>query len=223
MSAFDAVLKVGGSLGRGPALLPLCQTLSQLAASYRLLVVPGGGEFADLVRGHDRRYHLSESTAHRMALLAMDQYGHLLAELVPGSQPVPDLGAARQVAAAGRVPVLLPAGLLIQADPLPNSWQVTSDSLGAWIAGLAGCGRFVLLKDVDGLFSGDPECGTPGTLCRELSVGDLAAPRGGVDEYLATVLGGLALDTWIINGRHPARLAELLASGATLGTHIPAP
>ena len=84
--SLDAVLKVGGSLSRGDRLHGLCQEIGRVGLRYRLLVVPGGGEFADLVRNHYSRYSLGETTAHRMALLAMDQYGCLLGDLVPGSR-----------------------------------------------------------------------------------------------------------------------------------------
>ena len=249
MMTLDAVLKVGGSLGRVAGLADLGQALGQLAGRRRLLVVPGGGVFADLVREQYRLYRLSEPAAHRMALLAMDQFGYLLAEVVPGGITTPDLDVACQVAACGRVPILLPASLLIAADPLPNSWQVTSDSLAAWIAGRVGAPRCVLLKDVDGLFpsgvqvptaagreahgpigahrrpsASDSRVGSGPTagshICDALSVEALAAHRGGVDETLATVLAGLDLETWVINGRHPERLAELLATGTTVGTRI---
>jgi len=224
----DAVLKVGGSLGRsgletrpyGQGLAVLCQEIGRLGTRHRLLVVAGGGEFADLVRNHYRRYHLGEMTAHRMALLAMDQYGCLLGDLVPGSRLVMDLLSARQVAEGGHVPILLPASLVIQADPLPHSWQVTSDAIAAWVAGLAHAPRLILLKDVDGLFSADPAQGGPVTLLPELSVEDLASRQGGVDEYLSVVLASVALETWVINGQRPERLAELLHTGRTLGTRV---
>ena len=48
--------------------------------------------------------------------------------------------------------MLLPAGLPL--DALPASWQVTSDSIAAWVADQAGAGRLVLVKEVDGLFAG---------------------------------------------------------------------
>lgn len=219
--AFDAVLKLGGSLGRGPGLTGLAVALGELARDHRLLVVPGGGAFADAVREHYHRYDLGETAAHRMALLAMDQYGYLLAELVPASVAVRDLSAARRTAADGRLPILLPSGLLLQADPLPHSWQVTSDSLAAWIAGRVAAPRFVLLKDVDGLYAKDPRQDAGGAIRPEMRLEELASLRGGVDEYLATVLAGPAatkMECWVINGKHPARLAELLATGTTCGT-----
>lgn len=218
----DTVLKIGGSLSRGEGLATLCQEIGRLGQVYRLLVVPGGGAFADTVRQADRHYHLSATTAHRMALLAMDQYGCLLGDLVPGGQVVTDLLSARQVAIAGQVPILLPAALLIQADPLPHSWEVTSDAIAAWVAGLARVPRLVLLKDVDGLFSMPPAPGSGTALLTRLSVAELARHQGGVDSYLATVLASVRLETWVINGQYPERLAELLATGKTLGTRITA-
>lgn len=221
MADFEAVLKAGGSLSCCGALAGLGPVLAGLARRFRLLVVPGGGEFADLVRAQDRTYHLGETIAHRMALLAMDQYGYLLAGVLPGAVVTNDLVQARRLAAAGKLPVFLPAGLLLQVDPLPNSWQVTSDSLGAWIAGQVAAPRFVLLKDVDGLYAARPEKGAAsGGLHRELSLTQLAHHHGGIDEYLATVLAGLDLETWVINGRHPERLAALLETGSTVGTLI---
>ncbi len=78
----------------------------------------------------------------------------------------------------------------------------------------------MLLKDVDGLYPADPRPGQPAEPCQELDVADLVRQPGGVDDYLAVVLMGLELETWAINGQHPERLAELLATGRTLGTCI---
>ncbi len=214
---FDAVLKVGGSLSRGQSLSALCQTIGRLGSQQRLLIVPGGGDFADAVRDHYRRYHLSETTAHRMALLAMDQYGWLLSDLIPGSSAVRDVRSAHAVAAMGRVPILLAAALLTEADPLPHSWQVTSDSIAAWIAGLVGAARFVLLKDVDGLFSDQSDTAQSLPVLRVTELGD---QRGGVDEYLSTVLMSYHLEAWVINGQQPDRLVELLRTSQTIGTRI---
>ena len=216
---FEAVLKIGGSLSRGQRLTALCQEIGRMGACHRLLVVPGGGDFADIVRDHYRRYRLNETTAHAMALLAMDQYGWLLGDLIPNGGVVRDILSARKTAASGGVPILLPATLLIQADPLPHSWQVTSDSIAAWIAGLACVSRLVLLKDVDGLLSDLSRRDTAEVL-PAMSVKQLVNQRGGVDEYLAVLLASLELETWIINGQLAKRLAELLDTGQTLGTRI---
>jgi 5-(aminomethyl)-3-furanmethanol phosphate kinase len=217
------VVKVGGGLGRGAgddALRALCSTLGELGARHPLLVVPGGAGFADGVREHDRRFGLRATTSHRMAVLGMEQFGWLLGDLIPGAAPCVDLARAGEVGGAGRTVVLLPAELAL--DALPASWEVTSDSIAAWVAGHVGAKRLVLVKEVDGLFAEWPPSGEP--LAR-LSVAEFAALRaarraGGVDEYLPTVLEGAHFETWVIGGRDPERVVELLERGTTVGTRI---
>jgi aspartokinase-like uncharacterized kinase len=112
--------------------------------------------------------------------------------------------------------VLLPAGLAL--DELPASWQVTSDSIAAWVAGQAGADRLVLVKEVDGLFADWPPRGDP---IARMTVAELARMRpAGVDEHLPTVLEGARFETWLINGRDPRRLTELLDRGTSVGTRI---
>jgi aspartokinase-like uncharacterized kinase len=218
------VVKVGGGLGRGAgdeALRGLCAAIGALGERHPLLVVPGGAGFADAVRDADRRFGLPAPASHRMAILGMEQFGWLLSELIPRAVRCADLARAR--ALAGRHPaVLLPAGLPL--DALPASWQVTSDSIAAWVADQTGAGRLVLVKEADGLFVDAPSGGAP-IGC--LSVAGLTALRAagraeGVDEHLPEMLGSVRFETWVIGGRDPARLAELLERGTTAGTRIAA-
>lgn len=218
--SLDAVLKVGGSLSRGPGLEALCHEISHLGERHPLLVVPGGGQFADQVREAYRRYELDETAAHHMALLAMDQFGYLLNRLIAGSALAADLPSACRTAESGHVAVLLPSSPVIHADPVPHSWQVTSDSIAAWVAQQAHCRRLVLLKDVDGLLASGDTADSPAGLIAEMTRKQLAAHSGGVDEYLAHFLASAAMETWIINGLHPLRLIELLDIGYTAGTRI---
>ena len=111
------------------------------------MIVPGGGPFADAVRRVDRRMGLPETAAHWMAVLSMDQYAHLIAARLSGAAVVVnDARAILEAIDAGRVPVLAPSRWLLDADPLPHSWDVTSDSIAAWIAGRLGARRLVLVK-----------------------------------------------------------------------------
>jgi aspartokinase-like uncharacterized kinase len=208
------VVKIGGGLGRGAgddALRALCTTLGELGERHRLLVVPGGALFADAVREADRRFALPATTSHRMAVLGMEQLGWLLSELIPGA-----VRSAQPRADARGTTVLLPGRLAL--DELPASWQVTSDSIAAWVAGQAGADRLVLVKEVDGLFAQWPAHGDP---IARMTVAELAQMRpAGVDEHLPTVLEGVRFETWVISGRDPQRLVELLERGATVGTRI---
>ena len=187
----------------------LCTALGALGERHPLLVVPGGAGFADAVRDADRRFELSAEASHRMAILGMEQFGWLLSELIPGAERCADLARV----GTGRTTVLLPAALPLEA--LPASWQVTSDSIAAWVATQAGAGRLVLVKGVDGLYAQWPARGEP---LAHLSVAELAALRpGGVDDYLPVVLEGARFETWVIGAE---RVVELIERGTAVGTRI---
>jgi aspartokinase-like uncharacterized kinase len=221
------VIKVGGGLVReagDAALRRLCRAIGHAGARHSLLVVPGGAAFADAVREQDRRFGLRAETAHRMAILAMEQFGWLLSDLTPGGVPCGDLEAARSAGARGRTPILLPAALLA-SDPLPASWAVTSDSIAAWVAGATHAARLVLVKPVHGLYRDWPPNGAP--LAR-LSVDELAELRAegrvaGVDPHLPEALRAAGVDAWVLDGREPARIVTLLEQGSTDGTLVTAP
>ena len=216
----DAVLKIGGSLGRGSGLEALCGMICRLGTSYRLLVVPGGGAFADQVRIAYRRFGLSETAAHCMALSAMDQYGYLLNHLISNSFITTDKLSACQAAVSGRVSVLLPSASVLHESHLPHSWGVTSDTIAAWVAKAVRSPRLFLLKDVDGLLRNDANRQRTNEHIDALTVEQLFEHTGGVDEYLANFLSSVDLETWVLSGMHPERLEELLARGHTTGTRI---
>ncbi len=146
----DVVLKVGGGLLKQRGDLDrVLAVISDRARLQRVLIVPGGGPFADAVRAVDERVGLSDDAAHWMAIRAMDQYAHVIADRMPGCALVSDLPEIAAALAANRVPVLTPYRWLRDVDPLPHSWDVTSDSISAWVAGAVGARRLVLVKASD--------------------------------------------------------------------------
>src|SRR5687767_967000 len=106
----EEVIKIGGSLLADARHLDTAlTTIADIARVRRVLVVPGGGPFADAVRALDRRVGLSDDAAHWMAILAMDQYAHVLADRWAAGVVVWDRDAAAAAHRAGRVPVLAPS------------------------------------------------------------------------------------------------------------------
>ncbi len=153
-----SIVKVGGSLALHPQKLrTLCAKLSEVSKKHKIMVLPGGGEFADTVRRLDKRFNLSCAVPHKMAILGMDQYGLLLSDLLPNSYILTQLEDVQRVLDLGKLPVFLPSNFLFSKDPLENSWDVTSDSIALYMAGQIHASRVVLVTDVDGVYTCDPK------------------------------------------------------------------
>jgi aspartokinase-like uncharacterized kinase len=143
----EVVVKIGGGLLAHPAHLDgVLNTLGDAAGACRMLIVPGGGPFADAVRDLDRRFGLSDDVAHWMAVQAMDQYAYFLATRLDAAALVCDRADIQAALDRREIPILAPSRWLRQIDPLPHSWDVTSDSIAAWVAGAAGARHLVLVK-----------------------------------------------------------------------------
>lgn len=143
----DAVIKVGGALlSSQPDLAVVVAALEHAAPGRTVLIVPGGGPFADAVRAVDALHTLTEDDAHWMAILGMEQFAVLLASRLAGAHLVHRRGEIARAQALGAIPVLAPYRWLREADPLPHSWDVTSDSIAAWVATQVGARRLILIK-----------------------------------------------------------------------------
>ena len=208
----EVVVKVGGSLLAGGSLPALLTTLGELARTYGLVVVPGGGPFADAVRRACSLQDPGASAAHWMAVLAMDQHAHLIAGLLPTARLATGPDEIASVQAEGLLPVLAPFRWVQAMDPLPHGWHVTSDSIAAWVAARLCARRLVLLKSREGV---------PGAGGDVLAEVPLRSPAlaGMVDEYFDQAVEP-GLECWILSGQKPQRLSELLRDGRTRGTRL---
>ncbi|MBU4267161.1 MAG: hypothetical protein L6243_01670 [Candidatus Altiarchaeales archaeon] len=203
----ETVVKVGGSLCRDQGVLErLCDELNEMGG---ILVVPGGGEFADTVRGIDREFRLDERIAHRLAILAMQQTGVLIGEFFKGE--------------------IFDCAALLDDENLKASWDVTSDSIAAYIAKERGAKRLIILKDVDGVFTADPKKGDAtadpnkgeAKLIPEVTTEELSAMESScLDREFPGFVKDSGLEVWIINGKHPERIKEILNNKKTKGTRI---
>jgi probable H4MPT-linked C1 transfer pathway protein len=141
------VVKLGGSLLADPQQWRAAlSTLTSAAKSYRLVIVPGGGPFADAVRSIDERFGLSDDAAHWMAIAGMEQHAEMIAATGAPFVRVEDAAGVTAAHAANSVPDLALVPWLRATDPLPHSWDVTSDSIAAWVSGQLKAARLVVIK-----------------------------------------------------------------------------
>ena len=203
------VVKIGGGLLRDAGLEGLrraCADVGEAAATRPVLVVPGGGPFADAVRAVHAQVGLTDAAAHALALRAMDQLGTLLAGMLPGAEPLSELVAPRSLG------LLLAAPAFAGRPEVPESWKVTSDSLAVLAAAAIGGEKTVLLKTVAGLLARWPSEEPPVAQLTAGELGALQAAGGGrvVDAYLPEAVCRTGLSVTI---RAPG-------AGRGAGTHI---
>ena len=152
------VVKIGGGLLRAGGLDGLrraCADVIALSERCPVLVVPGGGPFADAVRAVDAQVGLDNGVAHALALRAMDQLGLLLAPWLPAAEPLTGLVAPRTLG------LLMAAPAFSGRADIPEAWAVTSDSLAVLAAGAIGADEAILLKPVPGVMARWPSDDPP--------------------------------------------------------------
>lgn len=195
------IIKLGGSLIHIAKKIVKEITEYTNSTGETILIVPGGSIFADLVR----KVNPSQEAAHWMAVLAMEQYGYYLAD---GTEA--DMIDNLDIEDAGTY-ILLPYDLLKKKDELPHSWDVTSDTIAAWVAKHLG-GRFIKVTDVDGIY-------IDGVLRKELNASEIIGVRTCVDAELPHFLIKNKMVCEIVNGNCPGRLIKAI-HGDVIGTII---
>jgi aspartokinase-like uncharacterized kinase len=139
------VAKLGGSLA-GDAALPRCLAALAQPGPARIVVTPGGGPFADVVRAAQDRWRFSDHVAHVMAIEAMDQFGRLLCAIEARAAPCSTLPDIETAWADRLLPVWLPSRMMRADAGLPRTWDVTSDTIAAWLARALGAHGLLLVK-----------------------------------------------------------------------------
>lgn len=193
LSGTPLVVKLGGSLcNHVKDLVPV------LRASRRpLLIIPGGGMFADAVR----KLRVDDDSAHWMAIAAMDQFGWFIASH--------GITTTALLQAPVRPIVFLPYCSMRRHDPLPHIWDVTSDSIAAWFADFLGL-DLLLLKSVDGILR-------EGSLMKQVK---MPVKTELVDPFFIPFVLEKKITTSIINGSHSDRVENFLRGETVSGTRI---
>jgi 5-(aminomethyl)-3-furanmethanol phosphate kinase len=187
------IVKVGGSLfNQVPNLIPV------LKGSKRpLLIIPGGGPFADMVR----LCNVDNDTAHWMAITAMEQYGWFISSF--------GIITTDKMAIQPKTTVFLPYRCLRLTDVLPHTWDLTSDTIAALVASTLGL-ELLVLKSVDGIY-------VNGILQQKVTgLGESDI----VDPFFIPFVIKNTVKTTIINGSHPNRVEKYLKGDPVPGTEI---
>lgn len=198
------VVKLGGSFAFSAYLADWIAAIAGCAG--RVVIVPGGGPFADAVRAAQAQMGFDDHAAHRMGLLAMEQYGCAIQSLSAKLSLADSPEAIRCSLANNQVPVWLSSRMALEAPDIPHSWDVTSDSLAAWLAGKIGAERLLLVKHIEPLAHAI------------LSAADLAA-RQIVDKSFAEFLAESGVPGFVLGYKDHAAISASV-SGEPPGIRI---
>jgi aspartokinase-like uncharacterized kinase len=140
------VIKIGGSLaetGRFPSAIAMIES-----ARVPVIVVPGGGPFADSIRALQPALKFDDATAHRLAMLAMHQMAELIVAQSRRMHIAQTLDEISATLEQHLVPIWTPLHMISGDTSIPADWSATSDTLAARLAEIVGA-RLLLLKSVD--------------------------------------------------------------------------
>lgn len=150
------VIKLGGSLLGSPALMHWLEQIHQ-HGDGRVVIVPGGSVFADAVREVQLISGIDDAVAHHLALLAMDQFGLLLAGIHDGLVTAASELELAERSYQHRGIVWLPSNMVMMDEDIPKNWYVTSDSLSAWLAKKINANHLVIVKSPNLLHYQSPQ------------------------------------------------------------------
>ena len=193
----------------------IMQLLSEYAKkkSLSFIVIPGGGPFAEVIRKLSEKNAIADDTAHWMAVLAMHQYGLFLAD---AESKLSVVDRVEELNNANPICIVLPYEILKADDSLPHTWDVTSDTIAAFIAHKVGEQTFIKLTDVDGLLDEN------GLVIKRIHAQELIdkADQGCVDAELPRFLLQHTMSCVIVNGNVPERIINVIEGRETICTKL---
>jgi 5-(aminomethyl)-3-furanmethanol phosphate kinase len=204
-TAHPLVVKLGGSVVRSGVLAPWLEVIA--GADQPIVIVPGGGALADEVRACQQQLGFGDASAHRMALLAMDQLAWAVAGVKPGFEVGTTEEGLRAILARGHVAVWAPSALIAERADVEATWRLTSDSLALWLAGKLGAHACYLIKSVAGL--------------RGVRSAQALVHEGIVDEAFPAMLSDIGVRAALFGqGEQPALAGALAGDAASAGLLI---
>ena len=198
------VVKIGGSLFPNHA-IKLANELKRTDS----LIILGGGEFANLIRRYDSEIKFSQETNHWTAIDCMDIIAKLVNDKVDSTKLAYSIEEVNEVSNDGYTPIFIVSEFLKNEDPFECSWDVTSDSIAAYIAHLLNA-NLLIVTNVNGIYTQEPK--EPGsTFISKIDAKTLLTfQESSIDVMLPSLLLKFGSDCYVVNGKFPERVLSLI-------------
>ena len=173
------------------------------------LFVIGGGEFANLIRKYDVEIGFSEDVTHETAIDSMDILAKLLNDKLAFTEISYTIEEANRISDSNKIPIMICSEILKENEPFKHSWDVTSDSIAAYIASLLNA-KILIATNVNGIYTKDPSL-RGAELISEIDVNELLTfDESSVDLMLPALLIEHGLDCYVVNGEYPERALSIM-------------
>lgn len=198
------VVKIGGSLFPNYAI-----DLAKKLENTNSLIVLGGGEFANLIRKYDSEINFSQETNHWTAIDCMDIIAKLVNDKVESTKLAYSIDDAITISDEGFTPIFVVSKFLREDDPFECSWDVTSDSIAAYISHRLNA-NLLIVTNVNGIYTQEPK--EPGsTFISKIDAKTmLNFPESSIDVMLPTLLLKFGTNCYVVNGKYPERVLSLI-------------
>ncbi len=198
------VVKIGGSLFPDYAM-----DLAKRLKGTDSCIVLGGGEFANLIRRYDEEQNFSEEANHWTAIDCMDIIAKLVNDKVESSKLAYSIEEANQISEEGFTPIFVVSDFLKREDPFECSWDVTSDSIAAYISHLLNA-NLLIVTNVNGIYTQEPK--EPGsTFISKIDASKLLTfQESSIDVMLPSLLLKFGTNCYVVNGKYPERVLSLI-------------
>ncbi len=173
------------------------------------LFVIGGGEFANLIRKYDVEIGFSQDVTHETAIDSMDILAKLLNDKLAFTEISYTIEEANRISDSNKIPIMICSEILKENEPFKHSWDVTSDSIAAYIASLLNA-KILIATNVNGIYTKDPSL-SGAELISEIDVNELLTfDESSIDLMLPTLLIEYGLDSYVVNGKYPERVLSIM-------------
>ncbi|MFW9899218.1 MAG: hypothetical protein ACFFDO_08155 [Candidatus Thorarchaeota archaeon] len=152
----NIIVKIGGKIledskSLESTIFQFKELLFEKKIINNIVIIPGGGSYANLIRAIDKDLNIGDDLAHWMAIFTMDFNGIKIIKKFPEIKWFKDFNALEESLMGRSISLFLPYDYLIKVDELPHSWDVTSDSIAVFLASKLGLNCCILIKDVNGI------------------------------------------------------------------------
>ena len=198
------VVKIGGSLFPNYAI----ELVKQLENTGSVIIL-GGGEFANLIRKYDAEMDFSEQANHWTAIDCMDIIAKLVNDKVESAKLAYTINEVNEISDEGFTPIFIVSQFLREEDPFECSWDVTSDSIAAYVSHLLNA-NLLIVTNVNGIYTQEPkELGS--TFISKIDATTLLTfQESSIDVMLPSLLLEFGSDCYVVNGKCPERVLSLI-------------